>query len=152
MAIKKKKKKEELDASLMGWYLPGSLSPVTVRTPALGNRIYTSLPFEVDIWGQRQVFNLLAYLIYGSFLPTPLEQIAFARDPLGIVPPYEWRGIFYATLDASALVRDPVGIISSEFHKSITYGNVSNQTDFWNSEQGILIQEAWWESGVGTQV
>jgi len=143
MAIKKKKKKkEEFDASLMGGYLPGLVSPVTTQIPALGNRIYTTLPFEVDIWGQRQVFNLMAYLIYGSFLPTPFEQIAFARDPLGIVPPYEWRGIFYATLDAGALVRDPIGIISSEFRKSLTYGNVPDPFTQYPAELNEIFAQS----------
>jgi len=147
----KKKKKEELDASLMGWYLPGSLSPVTVRIPALGNRIYSSLKFSVDYWRQRQIFNLGAYLIYGSVLPTPLEQMAFAADPLGIVPPYEWRGPFHAVLDASALFYDPIGVVSSQFSGFLQTAYGDPDYGYWQSEEGMAMGDLFASSPAAVQ-
>jgi len=43
MAIKKKKKKEELDASLMGWHLPSAIVPV-MSAPVSGLRKLPSAP------------------------------------------------------------------------------------------------------------
>jgi len=46
MVIKKKKKKEEFDASLMGWYVP-NIVPVLTPTPipqAINNMAWTGTP------------------------------------------------------------------------------------------------------------
>jgi len=56
------------------------------------NTVPPFIPYSANPYILRQLFNIPAYIIYGTLLPTPLEQIAFAKDPLGIVPPYEWKG------------------------------------------------------------
>lgn len=112
---KKKKKKDFLSTSFFSGpvnFAPthSSLSEISKMT----YHMYIKQPFEVDPYRLRQLFNIPAYIAYATILPTPLEQIAFAKDPLRIVPPYEWRGSFHAVLDLAATVADPIGVARSK--------------------------------------
>jgi len=148
---KRKKKKEELDASFMSGFLPGAASPVSVKTPALGNRIYSPHPFEVDIWRQRQLFNFPAYVIYGTILPSPLEQIAFIYDPLRIVPPYQWRGGFHAMLDVAATVTDPFGVARTYLHNPMELAIGRSDPNYWMSEEGMAMGDIFAQSSAAIQ-
>jgi hypothetical protein len=89
----------------------------------------------------RQVFNIPAYIVYGTLLPTPLEQIAFAKDPLGIVPPYEWKGGFHAILDLSATVGDPFGVARGQIQSPHEEAFGRPNPNYWFSEEGMAMDE-----------
>ena len=59
------------------------------------------------------MFPLGGYIVYASFLPTPLEQIAFQRDPLGITGGYVVRGLGASIHDLVRTVGDPIGVAQS---------------------------------------
>jgi len=99
------------------------------------------LPYAADPYMLRQVFNIPAYIVYGTLLPTPLEQIAFAKDPLGIVPPYEWKGTFHAILDVSATVGDPFGVARSQLQSPHEAAFGRPDPNYWNTEEGRAMTE-----------
>lgn len=150
----KKKKEEEEDAWL--WmsqpFSPGATPIAKLSTlpritlPGRGSTKdagldYTTQSFEVDFFRMRQRFNFPAYAAYATILPTPLEQIAFAYDPLGIVPPYEWRGGFNAILDVAASVADPIGIARSKLVNPYHAVHGKPDPNYWNTEEGQGLTE-----------
>jgi len=85
---KKKKKKEEFDASLLGGYLPGVVPVLTpIPIPQAINMEWTGLPppfsFHVPTPGTSFLDNYLMYF----FLPSPLEQLGTLFDPASIQEP-----------------------------------------------------------------
>jgi len=85
---KKKKKKEEFDASLMTGYLPGASMPNFIHTPTTqsANMEWAKLPpfsFEVPTPGTSFIDNYLMYF----FLPSPFEQLGTLFDPASIQEP-----------------------------------------------------------------
>jgi len=85
--VKKKKKKEEFDASLLGGYLPGAVVSSVVPITQAANREWAGLPppfsFHVPTPGSSFIDNYLMYF----FLPTPLEQLGTLFDPASIQDP-----------------------------------------------------------------
>jgi len=152
----KKKKKLEDDAWM--WmtrpYVAGlqSLKTAGTNIPAAittvrGKSSPAHLPYAANPYILRQVFNIPAYIVYGTLLPTPLEQIAFAKDPLGIVPPYIWKGGFHAILDVSATVADPFGVARSQLQSphEATFGRPN--PNYWSSPEGQAMTELFQASG-----
>lgn len=70
------------------------------------------------------VFPLGGYIVYASFLPTPLEQIAFQRDPLGITGGYVVRGLGSSIHDLIRTVGDPIGISQSVIQRESRVGSL----------------------------
>ena len=112
-------------------------APSSLLGPPDYHRDTTDESFTVDYHRLRQVFNFGAYAAYGSVLPTPLEQIAFAKDPLGIVPPYEWRGTWHALLDVSATLADPKGAIQSKLVNPAATPSPSSMDIQWLIERQL---------------
>jgi len=155
----KKKKEEEEDAWL--WmsrpFSPGAVpvgqdsaasmlfGSTTARTKKASSTPF--LPFTANPYILRQVFNIPAYIVYGTFLPTPLEQIAFAKDPLGIVPPYVWKGGFHAILDLSATVGDPFGVARAQIQSPHEAAFGRPNPNYWFSEEGLAMTDLFIEAG-----
>lgn len=81
----KKKKKEEIDAALLGAYLPGAL-PVINSTPLSTMEWYERPPpfsFHIPTPGTSFIDNYLLYF----FMPSPLEQVGTILDPFGVQEP-----------------------------------------------------------------
>jgi len=111
------------------------------------NTVPPFIPYSANPYILRQLFNIPAYIIYGTLLPTPLEQIAFAKDPLGIVPPYEWKGGMHAILDLAVTVGDPFGVARSQLqspHEAV-FGRPN--PNYWASEEGQAITEMFLAAG-----
>jgi len=138
-----KKKKQEYPPYFYGPlpFSPISNSDYVSALDSIPNQVYASQPYEVDPYRMRQLFNFPAYFIYAAVLPSPLEQIAFAKDPLGITPPYEWKGGFHALLDIAATVSDPIGVARSKLVNP--YQSVHGKPDpnYWNTEEGQGLTE-----------
>lgn len=148
MARKKKKIEDDAWMWLTQSFVPGQVQvssplPIDVVHEIVDSlpKKSTSLPYEVDPYRLRQLFNFPAYFIYAAILPSPLEQIAFAKDPLGITPPYEWRGGFHALLDVAATVSDPIGVARSKLVNP--YQSVHGKPDpnYWNTAEGQGLTE-----------
>jgi len=108
MAIqKKKKKKKEFDASLMGGYLPGARTPVSTAPVSDLSKIYPSRRgfFNTNI----QPFGGLpigAYLWYAIVTPIPLLDLYLtATDPLDLYPGSLYEEPFLATVQFTATIR-----------------------------------------------
>jgi len=163
----RKKKDEDEDLPLYLWLrsytkklVPARPLSMIPRTRGRGNKIVREqiearaaarvsgpLPFAANRYILRQVFNIPAYIIYGTLLPTPLEQIAFAKDPLGITPPYVWKGGLHAILDLSATVGDPFGMARSQLqspHEAV-FGRPN--PNYWFSEEGMEMTELFLAAG-----
>jgi len=110
-------------------------------------RVPQALPYEPNPYILRQLFNIPAYIVYGTLLPTPLEQIAFAKDPLGIVPPYEWKGGFHAILDLSVTVTDPFGVARSQLQSPHEAAFGQPNRNYWISEEGLAVTELFQAAG-----
>jgi len=84
----KKKKKEELDPSLLAGYLPGAMMTSSMPITQAVNMEWAGLPppfsFHVPTPGTSFIDN---YLMYAIFLPTPFEQLGTLFDPAGIQEP-----------------------------------------------------------------
>jgi len=144
---KKKKKKELFSTSFMS----GPLNFVATHSSSTSARnrgeVPGSIPYSADPFMFRQVFNIPAYIVYGTLLPTPLEQIAFAKDPLGIVPPYEWKGAFHAILDLSATVGDPFGVARAQMQSPHEAAFGRPDQNYWSSAEGQGMTELFQASG-----
>jgi hypothetical protein len=132
------KKKEEEDAWM---WMSQPFIPNASLLQNASMQIYDKQPYEWDPYRMRQLFNFPAYAAYASVLPTPLEQIAFAADPLGIVPPYEWKGGFHALLDAAATVGDPIGVTRSKLVNPYHAVHGKPDPNYWNTEEGQAMTE-----------
>jgi len=145
----KKKKKELFSTS---WFSGPILfvathSSLTLPGTPLASSVPRALPYGADPYMFRQVFNIPAYIVYGTLLPTPLEQIAFAKDPLGIVPPYEWKGGFHAILDVAATVGDPFGVARSQLQSPHEAAFGRPNQNYWSSPEGQAVTELLQASG-----
>jgi len=108
MAIKKrKKKKEEFDASLMGGYLPGARPPVVLAPVSATSKVYPSKRgfFNTQI----QPFGGLpigAYLWYAIITPIPFLDLYFtATDPLDLYPGSLSEEPFLAAVQVTTTIR-----------------------------------------------
>lgn len=153
----KKKKRLEDDAwmwmtqpfvaGLQSLQTSGANIPSVISSRGRRKSSPAHLPYTANPYMLRQVFNIPAYIVYGTLLPTPLEQIAFAKDPLGIVPPYVWKGGFHAILDVSSTVADPFGVARSQLQSphEATFGRPN--PNYWSTPEGQAMTELFQASG-----
>jgi len=139
------KKKKKLEDAWM-WMTQPSVPGMT-PVANLPSRVPQALPYEPNPYILRQLFNIPAYIVYGTLLPTPLEQIAFAKDPLGIVPPYEWKGGLHAILDLSVTVADPFGVARSQLQSPHEAAFGQADRNYWTSEEGLAVTEIFLAAG-----
>lgn len=123
------------------------MTQVANQSGNLPSRIPQALSFTADPYMLRQVFNIPAYIVYGTLLPTPLEQIAFAKDPLGIVPPYVWKGGLHAILDVAATVGDPFGVARAQIQSPQEAAFGRPNPNYWFSEEGLAMTELFSAAG-----
>lgn len=125
MAIKKKKKKEEFDTSLMGGYLPGVRTPVSVSAVMGPSKIYQGPAFlqsnfrYIPRWGEGDVYDPMPYQYEEGYWGGALRawnEYAFGSGPtqLAIQTPQAYllyKGGFYSTFSTALFIEFAVATI-----------------------------------------